>query len=474
MGTKSHKPPMTRGDEITLTIESLADRGMGLARVDGFVVFVRYAAPGDRVKVVVVNSRRSYAEAKVVEVLDRGPARVAPRCRYFGSCGGCSLQHVAYAAQLLAKKNAVMSAVRQATDAHSIPVRDPLPSADAYYYRNKMEFSFSAHRWLTREEIASGALLDKSFALGLHVPGNFYKVLDLKECFLQSESSTQILCGLRALALKHNWEAWNIRKRLGFLRHLVIREATATDDLMVNLVTSFYDPARMEVLAQYLRTAHPQVTTLVNTINDTPRQAAVGAAAYVVFGSGVLREQIGPYRFEISPGSFFQTNTRQAETLCKLVHTLGAFQPDDLALDLYCGAGTFAIYIASSVRRVVGIELVPDAIAAARRNAAANNIDNCTFVAGDMLKVFTTAFLRTMGNPDVVTVNPPRAGMHPKVVRRLATLKPRRIVYVSCNPRSQAHDLASLLDHYRVEVAQPVDLFPQTHHIENVALLVAR
>ena len=474
MANRAATPPFALGDEFTVTVESLADRGMGLARVAGFVVFVRLAVPGDRVKVVVVRPHRSYAEAKITAVLEAGPARTKPPCRYYGICGGCSLQHVVYPAQLTAKKLAVQSALRHLGSAEHTAIRDPLPSPAHYRYRNKMEFSFGANRWLAPEEIATGKPLDKSFALGLHIPRRFNKVVNLDECLLPPESASALLRGMHDLARANRWEPWNARKNTGYLRNLVIRHAASTADLMVNLVTRHYDAARMTSVAHHLRAEHAAVTTFVNTINETPGPPPLGAPCHIEFGPGTLREQIGPYQFEIGPGSFFQTNTPQAIVLCELVREFGAFAPEDVVWDLYCGIGMFALFIADSVRHVVGIELVPEAIEAAQRNARANSISNVTFVAGDLRKVVATLPAPLHRPPDVVIVDPPRAGMHPKVVQKLVALRPRRIIYVSCNPRSQARDLVPLLDRYRLAIAQPVDLFPQTFHIENVALLVAR
>ena len=463
-----------KGSEIILTIDRIGDKGLAVATVDGYVVLVRDAAPGDVVRGKIIRRKRSWSEAIILEILVPGPSRVNPRCQYVGNCGGCSWQHIDYAMQLRAKKESVISALERVGGFTGVQVNDPLGCSRPYFYRNKMEFSFSAHRWLTAAEIASGVSFDTSFALGLHARGQFLKVVDLQECYLQSTSSTDILCGIRSLAQEKGWEPWNIRHHTGWLRHLVIRESVHPQGTMLNLVTSFYDSERMKIIAYFLSKRFPQVTTLVNTINDTPAQTALGATSHVVFGSGILEEHLGPYRYEITPAAFFQTNTTQAESLCALVRQKGMFSPSDFVLDLYCGIGTFAIYIASSVQRVIGIELVPEAVAAARRNAELNGIDNCTFVAGDMLKLLTPAYLDSIGKPDVVIVDPPRAGMHPKVTARLAALGASRIIYVSCNPRTQARDLSQLQDHYSIEEIQPVDLFPQTPHIENVAFLVAR
>ncbi len=461
-----------RGDEVTVTIESLADRGMGLARIQGMVCFVPYAVPGDRLKVVIQHAKRGYAEASIVDVLGAGPARVTPSCRYFGECGGCALQHVDYVAQLKAKKDSVVAALRSLKGEWAHVVRDPLPSVARYRYRTKMEFSFNVRRWLTREEIASKKPLDRTFALGLY-KRRTRKVVNLQECWLQSEAASRLLVAVRQVARQYGWSAWDERAHKGFLRNMVVREASTTQDLMVNLVTSRHDKARMASVAAHLKAEHPEVTTLVNTINSGIGPTPIGAASHVEFGPGTIKERVGPHIFEVAPASFFQSNTPQAEVLCDVIRTMGALEPHHVVWDLYCGMGLFAITIASLVRTVLGIELVPEAVRAARCNAAANGITNCTFVAADLRTAARNKGLLSGGHPDVVICDPPRAGMHPKVVRRLLALAPSRIVYASCNPRTQARDLAPLMERYDLKAMQPVDLFPQTPHIENVALLIA-
>ena len=468
------KRRLKRGDEVELAIEKFADRGKSLARLDGYVVFVPGAVPGDRVRARVFKSKKKYAEARLLDVLEPSPLRTEPRCFYFESCGGCKWQHVAYDAQLAAKRQSVQEALIHHGHLEAVDVRPPLGAASIYFYRNKMEFSFSTHRWLTPKEIATGKAFDTGFALGLHVPGNFYKVLDLDECHLQSELSVEIVNGVREFARMRDWKPWNIRTHEGFLRHLVIRQGAHTGETMVNLVTNGYDRSRMAELAIYLRMELPDVTTFVNAINTGPAQTAYGEAIHTVFGPGVIHDTIGPYHFEIAPNAFFQTNTHQAARLYEVARDFADLRPDDLVYDLYCGAGTISLFVAGHARHVVGVELVKEAVDNARANAAANGVENITFVTGDMLKLFTPDFIEQHGKPDVLIADPPRAGIHPKVVKQIAKVRPERFVYVSCNPLSQARDIALLADAYTVEAVQPVDLFPHTHHVENVVKLRAR
>ena len=462
---------MKKGDEIELVLEKFADRGKSLTRIDGYVVFVPGGVPGDRVRARVVKRKKNYAEARIVDVVEPSRMRAEPRCRYFGVCGGCRWQHVNYAAQCEAKRQSVEEAFRHHGGFEDVDVRPTLGAERIYFYRNKMEFSFSARRWFTPDEIASGEPLDRSFALGLHAPGGFDRVLDLHECHLQSELSVRIVNGVRAFAKANDWNPWHIRKHTGFLRHLVIRTPEHTDDLMVNLVTSGHDPERMDQLAAFFRAEFPEVTTLINTINSGVAQTAFGEAMHTVFGPGVVHDRIGPYRFEIAANAFFQTNTVQAERLYEIARDFAELRPDDLLYDLYCGAGTISIFVADKVRHVVGVELVEEAVENARANAEANAVENCTFLVGDLLPTFTAEFVDAHGRPDVLIVDPPRGGMHPKVVKQIARLRPERFIYVSCNPLTQARDLALLRDVYAVETVQPVDLFPHTYHIESVAKL---
>jgi len=462
---------LKKGSIVELEIEKFADKGKSLSRLDGYVVFVAGAVPGDKITARVFKKRKKFAEAALVDILEPSPLRTDPKCKYFLTCGGCKWQHVDYQAQLDAKRQSVQDAFEHHGGFESVEVLGTIGAEETYYYRNKMEFSFSAGRWLTPDEISSGDEFDTSFALGLHVPGNFAKVLDLTECHLQSELSASIVNGVRAFALKKDWKPWHPRKHVGYLRHLVIREARNTDELMINLVTSHYDIDRIKVFSKFLKKEFPQVTTLVNTINSTPAQTAFGSEMHTVFGDGVIHDRIGDATFEIASNAFFQTNTVQAEILYKVAAEFAELKPDDLVYDLYSGAGTITCYLAPHVKHVVGVELIEEAVQNARRNAEDNKIENVSFVTGDMLRLFNSSFIAKHGTPNVLIVDPPRAGLHPKVVAQIAALAPDRFVYISCNPLTQARDLAMMSEVYDVEKVQPVDLFPHTHHIESVALL---
>jgi 23S rRNA (uracil1939-C5)-methyltransferase len=467
-----------KGDIVELSVDKFADRGKSLARLDGYVVFVGGAVPGDRVRARVFKRKKAFAEARLLEVIEPSPLRTQPRCEYFESCGGCKWQHVEYAAQLEAKRQSVGDALRHLggfdLEAAGVDVRPTVGAPHPYFYRNKMEFSFSAHRWLTEWEIASGENFETDFALGLHVPGRFDKVLDLRACYLQSETSVRLVNATRELARQRGWTPWDVHGQQGFLRHLVIRTAERTDELMVNLVTFAHDSEAITEYADMLTADFPEVTTLVNTINSGLAQTAFGEETITVYGPGLIHDRIGRFTFEIAPNAFFQTNTIQAERLYEIAADFADLRPDDLVYDLYCGAGTISLFVSDDVGRVVGVELVEEAVENARRNAEANEVSNCTFVAGDMLRLFTQDFVREHGKPDVLIVDPPRAGMHPRVVEQIRDLHAERLVYVSCNPQTQARDLALLADRYTVGAVQPVDLFPHTHHVENVIGLRSR
>ena len=462
---------LKRGEQVELEVEKFADRGKSLARTNGYVVFVPWAVPGDRVRVRIAKSKKSYAEAHLEEVIEPSDLRTEPRCFYFGTCGGCRWQHVDYQAQLDGKTQSVHDALVHNGGFRDVEVRPAIGSDNVYFYRNKMEFSFSTSRWLTREEIDSGRSFDTDFALGLHVPGHFDKVLDLHECHLQSVRSAELVNAVRACVKDWGWEPWDIRHHVGYLRHLVIRTGDRTGEMMVNLVTSEIDDERTARLATFLESDFPDVTTFVNTINRGKAQTAFGEEIRTIYGPGVIRDRIGPHTFEIAPNAFFQTNTSGAERLYEVARAFCDLRSDDLVYDLYCGAGTISIFVADAVRRVIGVELIEEAVLNARTNAAANGVDNCEFEVGDMLELFGPEFVERHGRPDVLIADPPRAGMHPKVVEQIAALGPERFVYVSCNPQTQARDLQMLSEHYRIEAVQPVDMFPHTHHVENVVKL---
>jgi len=465
-----------RGDELELTPDRLADDGRCVGRVNGLVVFVRGAAPGDTVKARVVKVKKQFIEAIAEVVVRPSPLRTTPRCRSFGVCGGCRLQHLRYEAQLEFKRQQVVDALERIGGLRDVSVNPTLASPREYFYRNKMEFSFG-ERWLTREELdaAGDTKVRSRFALGLHVPRRFDRVLDLEECWLLSERSHHIVNKVRAFCLQRGLSIYSTVTHTGYLRNLVIREGTNTGELMVNLVTSEEHPALNSALAEFLLAEYAFITTIVNNVTQRKSLVAVGDREVVVHGPGFITDRIGDMVYRISANSFFQTNTLQAERLYDLVRTMARLQPDDVVFDLYSGIGTIALHLAAGVRSVVGIEAVEAAVQDARSNAAAGGRTNCSFILGDLKDRLTkdTAWLDRHPRPTVIVTDPPRSGMHEKVVQQLLALTPERIVYVSCNPATQARDLALLCagDSYRIDAIQPVDMFPHTSHVENVVAL---
>ena len=462
---------LSRDDLIELEIESAAYEGKSVGRADGLVIFVPFAVPGDRVLARVVKRRRKYAEARIEEVLRPSVDRVEPRCIYFRTCGGCRLQNVAYARQLEAKREQVTSLLERIGRFPDPPVAETLPAPSRYLYRNKMEFSFGNRRWLTKEEIAAEGRVDRNFALGLHIPGRFDRILDLHECHLQSDWTSRLVNRVRRLALEQQWDAYDTIENRGFLRNLVLRMAWRTDQVMVVLVTTSFDPARLEILTTCLQEEFPEITTLINSVNSTRSPVAVGDQDTVIYGPGYIEERISDRLFRITPTVFFQPNSLQAERLFGIVEEHSHLSSGDLLYDLYCGLGSIGLFLAPRVRRVVGVESHPEAVRLAALNAEQNGIANAVFHAGDTLMALKPDFQRRNGRPDVVILDPPRVGLHPDVVQGLIRTKPSRIVYTSCNPATLARDLQLLSGHYHLEAVQPVDMFPQTFHIEAVAAL---
>lgn len=468
---------LEKGAEIELDIQAGAEKGRGVARVDGFVVFVRQAIPGDRVLARVVKSRKNYAEAVLLKVLAPSPQRVEPRCRYFGACGGCNWQHFSYDAQLEMKHRWVVDAFRHIGGFSSIDVKPAFGSSDVYFYRNKMEFSFSDRRWLTAQEIASGEKLEKEFALGLHVADRYDKVLDIRECWLQSELSNRILNAVRLWAVENGVPVYRADREGGYLRFLVIRQSRATGEVLVNLVT-FDDRSEVaQSLSDFLEKKVGGITTFVNTVNRRKAQIAYGEEQRVHSGQGTITELLGGLTFRVSANSFFQTNTVQAERMCLTVQDFAGLKSDDIVYDLYSGTGALALFISPAVARVVGIEVVSRSVEDARWNATANGVDNCVFVEGDVKETLIDdgSVREKLGDPSVIILDPPRSGLHPKLAQALARTGPDRIVYVSCNPPTQARDIKILSEGgYSVDVLQPLDMFPHTDHVECIARLTRR
>jgi 23S rRNA (uracil1939-C5)-methyltransferase len=467
---------LKRGDELKLHLESAAFEGKNIARLDGLVAFVKCGVPGDDVRARITRTKKSFIEADVVEVLNPSPIRVSPRCRYVGTCGGCKWQEVNYQSQLDFKRQHVIDALQRIGGFGGISVNPTLGSPDVFFYRNKMEFSFGA-KWLTKEEMsaqAGGQALDR-FALGLHIPERFDRVLDIEECWLQSETSRDIVNLVRGFCKSRGLDIYSTVTHTGYLRNLVIRQSRHTGELMVNIVTREERPALMQELCDVLLEAFPAITTFVNNITERKSQVAIGDREVVYYGPGTITETIGKRTYRISANSFFQTNTLQAERLYDVARRMAALTREDTVFDLYSGTGTIALHVADDTGEVVGIESVESAVEDARRNAEANGVKNCSFILGDLKDRLTkdTAWLAEHPRPSVMIIDPPRSGMHEKVVKQVLELGPRRIVYVSCNPATQARDLKLMVGsgRYAIDEVQPVDMFPHTYHIENVALL---
>jgi 23S rRNA (uracil1939-C5)-methyltransferase len=466
---------MKKGSEVTLRMGPAAYEGKCVAKVDGMAVFVAGTAPGDLVKAQITRKKSSFAEARLIEILESGPDRITPKCSHAPYCGGCTWQHVNYDEQARFKREHVRDHLHRIGKQTHIEPHATLSSDRTFHYRNKMEYTFSDMRWLTPEEIASGDDFNrKGVALGLHVPGRYDKILDLNECYLQDEISYQILDWLRNYAVVNQIEPWNTHKREGFLRNLMIRNAFHTSDLMVNLVTYAENPEFMEQFTQDLLKQFPQVTTVINNVNDTFSPTSIGRFEKVYHGPGFITEFIGPYSFHIDANAFFQTNTQQAEALYETARQYANIKQGDVVYDLYCGVGSLSLFVSEGASKVVGIEINEVSIKNAEANRDRNKVPHCYFQQGDMKDVFTKAIIEKHGRPDVIITDPPRAGMHEDVVRHLNELAVDRLVYVSCNSATLARDLQILSEVYEVVQVQPVDMFPQTYHIESVTQLRLR
>ncbi len=454
---------------IELTVEKVAFGGKGIAHLDDFVVFVEHSLPGDRVRARIRKVKKNYAEARPVEILEPSPLRQEAPCEHFGYCGGCRWQNVAYEQQLQFKKQHVLESLEHIGKVTPEVIHDPLPAPKIFGYRNKMEFSFTTNRWLPPEELADPEI-PKGFGLGFHVPGRFDQVMDIHRCWLQSDLLNGILNFTRDFFHRAEIPAYNLHTHEGVLRFLVLRESFTHGQALVNVVTTRPLGDTAKAYARQLVEHFPAVVGVVNGINARPAQVAISEEIIPIYGESTLREKLGDYEFEISPNSFFQTNTLQAERLYEVARRYAEVD-GRVVWDLYCGAGTISLFVSGKARAVIGFEIVEEAVADARRNAERNRATNCRFVAGDLKD---TLMQHAHTPPEVVICDPPRAGMHPEVVHTLRRIAPPKIVYVSCNPATMARDLAELTRDYRLVEVQPVDMFPHTYHIESVGKLVRK
>ncbi len=458
-----------KGQIIDLEISRLAFGGKGLTRVDGMAVFVDQAVPRDRVRACIIKKKKRYAQARIIELLEPSPLRVEAPCPYSGICGGCKWQFLEYTQQLLYKQQHVADALAHIGLIQDTKVHPTLASAQVFGYRNKMEFSCADRRWLLPEEMGR-ANVDTGMALGLHVPGTFFKVLDIEACLLQPELGNAILSDVRHYIKTSSLPIYGLRSHEGFWRFLVLRHSMAFDQWMVNIVTASKERDQLQPLADQLMQKYDPVVSVVNNITSSKAGVAMGESEICLAGQPVLIERIGDYEFEISANSFFQTNTSGAQLLYAVAAEYAQLSGKEVVLDLYCGAGSIAIYVSKMAKQVIGLEITKSAVDDAERNCRRNRIDNCRFVSGDIR--FTLPEQKV--KPDVMIIDPPRAGMHKDVIKEVLILAPRRIVYVSCNPATMSRDIALLKDLYEVIEVQPVDMFPHTFHIESVAKLVRK
>jgi len=459
-----------------VTITDVAAEGMALARVNDLVVFVPYVVPGDVVDLQVKRKKHSYAEAVAVHFHEYSPVRAVPFCQHYGVCGGCKWQVLPYEEQIRYKQKQVEANLRRIGKIELPEITPILGSEKTQFYRNKLEFTFSNKRWLTEKEVAEEVKYDQMNAVGFHIPGAFDKVLAIEKCWLQDDISNRIRNAMRDYAYERGLSFFNLRTQEGLLRNLMIR-TSSTGELMVLLQCNVITPEeelQMKGLLQYVADGFPEITSLLYVINNKCNDTIGDLDVHVFRGNDHIFEEMEGLRFKVGPKSFYQTNSEQAYNLYKIARTYAGLTGDELVYDLYTGTGTIANFVSRQARKVVGIEYVPEAIEDAKVNSAINGIENTLFYAGDMKDILTHDFIEEHGRPDVIITDPPRAGMHTDVIEAIRFAAPRRIVYVSCNPATQARDLQLLDPDYRVTAVQPVDMFPHTHHVENVVLLERR
>ena len=453
-----------------VTIEAVAAEGKALAHVDGMVVFVEYAVPGDVVDIRVTKKKRNYMEGFVTKMIQPSPQRLEPFCKHFGICGGCRWQHLPYEMQLEAKRQQVYDQLVRIGHLDVPEIRPVLGSDKNRYYRNKLEFTFSSRRWFETPVDFEQLPENERIGLGFHVGRYFDRVLDIEHCWLQDSPSNEIRLFLKEYAIEHGLEFYDIRQNQGYMRNIVIRNNEA-GNVMLIVVLAYDDPDTSTPLLQAVADKFPQITSLYYVINTKLNDSIADQTPLLFKGDDAIWEKMENLTFKIGPKSFYQTNTAQAYKLYSTARDFAALTGSEVVYDLYTGTGTIAQFVSSKASKVIGIEYVPEAIQDARENAKNNGITNCEFFAGDMKDVLNAQFIADHGRPDVIILDPPRAGIHPDVARVILDAAPERIVYVSCNPASQARDLSLLAAHYRITAVQPVDMFPHTHHVENVCAL---
>ena len=459
-----------------ITITDVAAEGKALAKVNDLVVFVPYVVPGDVVDLQVKRKKNHYAEAVAVKFHEYSPVRAVPFCQHYGVCGGCKWQCLPYAEQIKYKQKQVADNLTRIGKIELPEISPILGSEKTEFYRNKLEFTFSNKRWLTEEEVKKDIKYEQMNAVGFHIPGAFDKVLAIEKCWLQDDISNQIRNAIRDYAYEHNYSFFNLRSQEGMLRNLMIR-TSSTGELMVLLQCKIVEESEMNLMKQllaFVADRFPQITSLLYVVNNKCNDTINDLDVLVFKGNDHIFEEMEGLRFKIGAKSFYQTNSEQAYSLYKVARNFAGLTGNELVYDLYTGTGTIANFVSRQAKKVIGIEYVPEAIEDAKVNSEINGISNTLFYAGDMKDILTQEFISQHGRPDVIITDPPRAGMHDDVINTILFAEPQRIVYVSCNPATQARDLSLLDAKYKVMVVQPVDMFPHTHHVENVVLLERR
>lgn len=451
-------------------IEAVAAEGKSLAHVDGTVVFVEFAVPGDIVNVKVTKKKKNYMEGFILEIVKPSEDRLQPFCEHFGICGGCRWQPLPYDMQLKAKQQQVWDQLVRIGHLEIPDISPILPSDKTKYYRNKLEFTFSNKRWIYNNEDPDSLTDEERLGLGFHVGKFFDKVLDIKHCSLQPDPSNEIRLFIREYAVTHNLEFYNIRENTGFLRNIIVRN-NQVGDVMLTVCFAYDDQDKIVPMLDAIAAEFPQIKSLHYVINEKLNDSISDLDCILYKGEDAIWETMGKLKFKIGPKSFYQTNSEQAYKLYSVAKEFAALTGNEVVYDLYTGTGTIAQFISDKASKVIGIEYVKEAIEDARINAEANGITNCTFFDGDMKDILTADFIKEHGKPEVMIIDPPRAGMHPDVVKVIMEAAPERIVYVSCNPASQARDLAMMSPMYEITAVQPVDMFPHTMHVENVCAL---
>ena len=467
MGRQNRRRPISLKN---IEIIDTADKGKSVAKHDGMVIFLEGGVPGDICDITVFKRRKKFWEARIDKIHTYSARRTKPKCEHFGTCGGCKWQNMKYQSQLDFKQTQVLNNLKRIGGIELSPNQDILGSENQYFYRNKLEYTFSNKRWLTLDEIQSGEKIIDKNALGFHVPGMFNKVIDINNCYLQKEPSNTIRLSVKQFADENKLTYFDIQNHTGLLRNLMIR-TSSTNDLMV--LIQFYedDKKSIKLLMEHIRTSFPEITSLLYIINQKANNTIYDQDVICYNGKDHIVEEMDGLFFKVGAKSFFQTNSEQAKILYQEIKELAFITKDDLVYDLYTGTGTIAQFIAKQAKHVVGLESVPEAIEAAKENAKNNNIDNCSFFVGDMKKSFTDEFIKKNGTPDIIITDPPRDGMHKKVVEQILKIGAKQIVYISCNSSTQARDLALMDSMYKVTHIQPLDMFPQTHHVENIVIL---